>query len=149
MTVNIDLTDAEWDALEGWREAAQENAESDLGASGLDAVRWAEQEGLGVPADVDWDAAENWLYYHRMKARVGGRRVTEDDMRALHVYGEALSMDELAEDSVDRALWEKTYDLARNPRGGLLRGLATAGLALLGVAGLVMGARARREAKRA
>lgn len=119
MTVRIDLTNAEWEAVKGWAEAAQHNAEDMLGASGLDAVAWAERAGQPIPGDVDRDGAQAWVHYERMKGRIARRQPTLDDLRDLDSYGEAISMDEIASRSADRSAWEKIYPLvrtARNPR---------------------------------
>lgn len=114
----ITLTDAEWTALEGWREAGEHNWEEGLGASGLDAVRWAEEDGRAVPGDVDQDAAQGWLFFRRMKGRIAARRIATADLAALQTYGEALSWDETAESSVDRSAWEKVSAYTGNPDGG-------------------------------
>lgn len=140
----IALTDAEWTALEGWRQAGEENWEDSLGSSEVDAVRWAEEAGEPLPTDVDQDAAEGWLHFRRMKARIAARQITDQDLASLQTYGEALSWDETAESSVDRSAWEKVYAYTRNPGSpNLIRWVGTAALAALGILGAVMGYRLR------
>ena len=127
MVVQLDLTKAEWSALAGWVDVAQHNWEDALGTSQLDAVAWAESQSAPIPNDVDdQDAAGEWVYFERMKARIKRRRPTLDDLYRLYSYGEGASYDEVASKSADRRAWEKVYSVIAVPgAGGPPRSLLT------------------------